>query len=734
MIRADSLRIGFYAAIVAVILTLTGIFGEFQRRDVIAGTLNLSTLLLAIFITSAGYFAAWRAYRAVSSGKILAALPNGAIGGLIVALALAGVVVVQKLVNPEGLRFVFQSLNELSGGPLTFGRPITLRPTIPVPLVDGAVYFNQYYDITGLLLLLIAGVLGGAVAGLIFALSQRLRETLLLALGLTAVLGLLQQQISEVITLPDAIAIAVTLGVGYWLGLNYSKGQFSRSLLLGVAVGVIAAVIVILIIALGGLESGTRGADGVVTGIGVLRGRGSLPRVLNLPTNIPWGIILFVAGMIVVGAVGALTPRADRGMHNAVWMFSGALLVMGVLNSQRGMNLPSAVLTFGILFILLWLLSPLSEAAQKRHDVLPATERRSARGILFIGLIIVALIAPLFMGQNIANVFNRVALYIMLGIGLNIMVGYAGLLDLGYVAAFAVGAYGQGVFTTPNLITCGVDASTLTAEQIPQVCTGVMNFWAALPLTILLATLVRVVLGVPVLRLRGDYLAIVTLGFGEIINRLIRFDGFKPVLGSAQGITPIPFPRIDLGFIDLNGAEEGGQLILDFSGATSAYYLFLLMMLLTWFVVARLVHVRLGRGWRALRADEDVAQAMGMNLTSMKLLAFAISSAIGGLGGALNAAYVQGAFPNSFTILVSINVLSLIIIGGLGSIRGVVIGSIILIGLPEVLRELDAYRLLAFGALLVVVMLLKPDGLLPPSPPKLEARGEELAAREGAKA
>jgi branched-chain amino acid transport system permease protein len=239
------------------------------------------------------------------------------------------------------------------------------------------------------------------------------------------------------------------------------------------------------------------------------------------------------------------------------------------------------------------------------------------------------------------------------------------------------------------------------------------------------SALAGILLGIPVLRLRGDYLAIVTLGFGEIIRLIVKFDDFKPLFGAAQGIPNIPRPVLD--FTALNPAWR-----FELSGAVGIYYLVLVGILITAYVATRLVNSRLGRSWRALRADEDVAQAMGINLTRTKLFAFAIGAAFAGMGGAVAGTRLYGAYPDSYTLAVSINVLSLIIIGGLGSIPGVIVGSLMLIGLPEVLRELSDYRLLAFGVLLVVVMLIKPQGLMPPPQSRLSEEIEERRVRRGA--
>jgi branched-chain amino acid transport system permease protein len=329
------------------------------------------------------------------------------------------------------------------------------------------------------------------------------------------------------------------------------------------------------------------------------------------------------------------------------------------------------------------------------------------RRLIGLAGLLVLLVAPSFLGIYITDVLNLVGIYIILGVGLNIVVGYAGLLDLGYVAFFAIGAYTVGLLTTPSLLTCGgLPPSEITRETVGTLC-SVWTFWQALPISILMAALGGVLLGIPVLRLRGDYFAIVTLGFGEIIRLLVRFDDFKDLFGSAQGIANIPRPTLDL--TALNPAWQ-----FPLVGAAGMYYLILAGILLVIAVGARLASSRLGRSWMAMKADEDVAQAMGINLVRIKLLAFGIGAAFAGMAGAMAGTRLFGAYPDSFTLLVSINVLSLIIIGGLGSIPGIVVGAFVLVGLPEALRELSDYRLLVFGALLVVAMLLKPEGLIPP--------------------
>jgi branched-chain amino acid transport system permease protein len=240
-----------------------------------------------------------------------------------------------------------------------------------------------------------------------------------------------------------------------------------------------------------------------------------------------------------------------------------------------------------------------------------------------------------------------------------------------------------------------------------------MSFWAALPICVAVAGLAGFILGVPVLRMRGDYLAIVTLGFGEIIRILALSDLLKPHIGGAQGILNIPKPQVgDLALIK----------------PEYLYYVVLGAVLIAVFISTRVRESQIGRRWMALREDEDVAEAMGINLVSTKLLAFSIGAAFSGLAGAIFASKLGSIFPHSFNLLISINVLSLIIVGGLGSIPGTLVGAIILVGLPELLREFAEFRWLAYGVLLVMMMLNRPEGFIPSETIKRELHAEEPEA------
>jgi branched-chain amino acid transport system permease protein len=298
---------------------------------------------------------------------------------------------------------------------------------------------------------------------------------------------------------------------------------------------------------------------------------------------------------------------------------------------------------------------------------------------------VILLIAPLFLGQYWTYTLGLVGIYVILGVGLNVVVGLAGLLDLGYVAFFAIGAYTVALLTAPQ----------------PH---GIMmSFWLALPIGVALAATAGVMLGIPVLRMRGDYLAIVTLGFGEIIRILSTSDVLTSFTGGPRGVRSV-----------------GSPTLFGFDLSNYFYHLILVGIVLVVFLSNRLQNSRVGRAWMAMRDDEDVAQAMGIYVLKYKLLAFAIGASFAGLGGVLFASRNLFTGPEDHTLLVSINVLCLVIVGGMGSIPGVVMGALVLKGLPEALRELKDYRMLAFGTLLVAMMILRPEGLWPSKRRRME--------------
>jgi branched-chain amino acid transport system permease protein len=334
-------------------------------------------------------------------------------------------------------------------------------------------------------------------------------------------------------------------------------------------------------------------------------------------------------------------------------------------------------------------------------------------GVLLIGVAALALLiaAPLVLGSVISEVLGTVMVFALLGIGLNIVVGYAGLLDLGYVFFFALGAYSLALLTGATLNAFGI--------QPEPVISGSLNFYVAIPIVMLIAAAAGLLVGAPVLRLRGDYLALVTLGLGEMVTVLVGSPWLVPLVGGPSGMRGI------------TDAAIGGFAFRD---PQRFYYLALAFVALAAFVSWRLAASRIGRAWTAMREDEQTADAMGISTTRFKLLAFAIGGAIGSLGGALFAVKIGSLTPASFQVLVSIQVLGLVILGGMGSIPGVLVGALVLVGLPGLLREFEEYRFLAYGAAVVAVMVLRPQGLVPNVRRSRELQDEERAQDEWAKA
>jgi len=305
--------------------------------------------------------------------------------------------------------------------------------------------------------------------------------------------------------------------------------------------------------------------------------------------------------------------------------------------------------------------------------------RKIPPAVSLSAVILFTAVLPPVVGNYWSQVLGDIGIYMMLGIGLNVVVGFAGLLDLGYVAFFGIGAYGYALMASPQF-----------GMHVP--------FWLMLPVCVALAAAGGALLGIPVLRLRGDYLAIVTLGFGEIIRVIL--NNLDPLTNGPRGLLRIDPPF--LGATPINNPQRW-------------YYLILAGVLVAAFTADRLNNSRIGRAWIAMREDQDTAAVMGIDILKYKLLAFTIGASFAGAGGAIFAARQGAIFPENFSLMVSINVLCLIIIGGMGSIPGVILGAVVLIGLPEMLRGTEQYRMLSFGALLVIMMIFRPSGLLPGS-------------------
>jgi len=427
------------------------------------------------------------------------------------------------------------------------------------------------------------------------------------------------------------------------------------------------------------------------------------------------GSLLNAAGLVAAGLAGSILYLLPYKIRRAIITGIGATLAVGMMGELVAQILEQllhddivdeifrrGVLKQGpalILFIsstasmLFWVFQ--GQQVRESFSSLPSHTQRNARFSGYTVLGIILLILPWILGSFLSEVMNNIGLFILMGLGLNIAIGLAGLLDLGYVTNFAVGAYVMAVLTSTGPLGRSGD---------------VLNFWLVIPIALLAAMFAGFIFAVPVLKMRGDYLAIATLGFGEIIGKLAVSDWLAPIIGGAQGVLFIPNPNF-FG-IEIKDPEQ-------------LYYVILGACVITLIVSIRLNNSRTGRQWMAIREDEDVAAAMGINTARAKLLAFTLSAATGGVAGAILAAKVGTVFPNTFRVFVSINVLSLIIVGGMGSIPGIVIGAIVLIGMPELLREFSDFRWLIYGALLVFMMINRPEGLWPSKAVQRELRGRD---------
>ena len=331
------------------------------------------------------------------------------------------------------------------------------------------------------------------------------------------------------------------------------------------------------------------------------------------------------------------------------------------------------------------------------------------------------LVLPLVL-QYFGNAWVRIAdlalLYVMLALGLNIVVGYAGLLDLGYVAFYAVGAYMFALMASPHLAETFEGFAAMFPNGLHT------SIWLVIPLGMLLAAGAGVLLGLPVLRLRGDYLAIVTLGFGEIIRIFMNnLDQPVNITNGPKGIGQVDSVKI----FGLDLAKRQEIFGFDIASVTLYYYLFLALVLFTIVICYRLQDSRIGRAWMAIREDEIAAKAMGINVRNMKLLAFGMGASFGGVAGSMFGAFQGFVSPESFSLMESVMIVAMVVLGGLGHIPGVILGAVLLSALPEVLRyvagplqemtggRLDAsiLRQLLIALAMIVIMLLRPRGLWP---------------------
>ncbi|MGD8684018.1 MAG: branched-chain amino acid ABC transporter permease [Chloroflexota bacterium] len=544
---------------------------------------------------------------------------------------------------------------------------------------------------------------------------------------LVGIVGTFEERavIDDVVTIGELVLLLTAVAGGYVGAIKAPPGAINRIIgaaAVGLMSGAALSLLVLLgpVLALGDyLPNASRDLYDLISGAEILglestremwRGE-AFPHTFWFPAVVGTSL----------GALGGLLSLLPRVARNLIIFGVGALVVMGLFASilrspmlqqeltsgvarelfaSSGLRMPGVILVLGVVLLvyLAWvLLEP-----KRRYDALPRETKEHPAVVIPAGAIalLFVLMLPLGFTGFIPSVIALVALYALMGLGLNITLGLAGLLDLGFVAFFAVGAYTVALLT-------GTGAVSIAS----------LPFFVAMPIAILAAMGFGLLLGLPILGIRGDYLAIATLGFGEIIAILARSDLMKPLIGGPAGISGIPKPLASIGI------DVGPDSWL--AGPNQIYYVSLISIAVIAFVAVRLRDSRLGRAWIAIREDEDVAEALGINLVQTKSLAYMLGAAFAGLGGAVFAALFSSVQPSSININVSILIVVIIIIGGMGSIPGVVLGAIVIIGLPELFREFAAYRFLLYGIALILVVRWRPEGLMPSKVGRQEMRADE---------
>jgi branched-chain amino acid transport system permease protein len=488
-----------------------------------------------------------------------------------------------------------------------------------------------------------------------------------------------------------------------------AKAGLATGLVVGLLAGVTTALFVLLIDVLDPSEHFPNMRPAMVD-------------AMTFDLGVPTGLLVIIAISAGVagfaGALHGLSERNRRGASAAILtilafaffeqvvadILDFADFVVDFLYTPTGALQPWSAVIVGALawWLALRYQGRLTEFSERVRESEPKSRLRRT---LILSGIALAIILPMVLGLIVNELLVNVALFILMGLGLNIVVGYAGLLDLGYVAFFAVGAYGTAVLTSTS--DTGVNFG--------------LNWWLALPIVMVLAAIAGLLVGTPVIRMRGDYLAIVTLGFGEIVRILLLSDWLTPLFGGAQGIRRIP--GIPVPFKGEVGGTEP-QLFI---------YVTMIFVAAAAYISYRSQNSRVGRAWAAMREDEDVAEAIGVGTVRAKLLAFISGAMIASFAGALFSAKVGTVFTNSFDVFVSIIILVIVIVGGMGSIPGVIVGAVVLIGVlggpkqPGLLQEFSEYKLLIYGAILVFMMLKRPEGLIPSVRRSRELHHEELS-------
>lgn len=523
------------------------------------------------------------------------------------------------------------------------------------------------------------------------------------------------------VALDDRVLIEPILSLGYlsllWvpLAVGYSVGKE---------------------VVLEGVETPTPGAREVLAGalVGVISGAGlsvlvllidrydirdplvnwspALRDLLSFQNSLAFGVVIWLALGAALGALGGLLLVVPRRVRSALLSMLVFVLSFAILESvirdlsekprlewltdwlyfiRGGLAVKGAIALAAVGAFYSLVVRTKITTTKARLEALEGPSRKRANASLAGAGILMVLVLPLLVGKITNELLANVGLFVLLAIGLNIVVGMAGILDLGYVAFFAIGGYTTAILTSPN--------SPGISPQLP--------WFVAIGFVVVAAAIVGLLIGMPVIRMRGDYLAIVTLGFGEIIRLLFLSDWLSGWTGGSQGITRVPGVQI-FGLATVRGTDP-----------RAVFYLVMVFCVLAIYVSWRLERSRLGRAWMAIREDESVAEAMGINTVNAKLLAFVVGAILASFSGAIFAAKVGAVFPSSFVILVSIVILVVVIVGGIGNVVGVIAGAVVLIGVlggpsqPGLLAEFSEFKLLIYGGLLIWMMLKRPEGLIP---------------------
>jgi branched-chain amino acid transport system permease protein len=636
------------------------------------------------------------------------------------------------------------------------------------------------------------GVRLGAVGGLVLVFVA--------SIGMIAEFD--ERRVVDGLTLAYVVLVAIPMAIGYLAGKppeqleGYAATPRSvRSLLAGLIAGSI-----------------TGGIGGLYAIIAPVEFRNIFPNIsptmvelltFGLGTGLGALVLLFV-GTVSGAAGGGLRMMPDRWRRSVLtavlWVLIfgvmdsvvaqilraskslGIDLLIGVFGEQPeqpfllgllyepggGMEPVAAIVIAVAAFGLAFWMAGRKTTLRARFIAMPPDRRRRTKLLGAVVLLLILAILPLVLGRFLSQVLDIAAIFLLMGLGLNIVVGFAGMLDLGYVAFFAVGAYTTAVLTSP--ISPAFSTGGWFEGLVSPPALG--TFFLAIPFVMLAAALAGMIVGTPVLRMRGDYLAIVTLGFGEIARILFISIFLEPAFGAARGVRQVPsvvltplalsvIIGIAVAFVvfltmsrRLAGRERGrtlpalGAAVATLAVVSGIAYLILgtvlslapieldnpqyffygvvIAALIAAYVSWSLEESRIGRAWMAMREDELVAEAMGVNIVSAKLWAFIVGAMLASLGGALFATKIHSIFPGaSFSIVTSLQVLIIVILGGMGSMRGVVAGAFVIIALPNLLREFEAYRFLLYGALLIYMMLQRPEGLIPSRRRAAELHEEE---------